>query len=100
MATCHLRLTQPAADGVLTKAGASPRDLGKALADVVPTYANPQPLFRTTYLDGQLRVSRDQDGKLFVYSRVSSDTTPTDYADAPADLGIGALLSGMSSSLL
>ena len=76
------------------------RDLGKALADVVPTYANPQPLFRTTYLDGQLRVSRDQDGKLFVYSRVSSDTTPTDYADAPADLGIGALLSGMSSSLL
>ena len=75
------------------------RDLGRALESAVPSYANPQPLFTTTYLDGQLRVSRDQDGKLFVYAKVGGGTTPTDYDAAPADLGVGALLQGMSSSL-
>ena len=76
------------------------RQLGSALETVVPTYANPQPLFRTTYLDADLRISRDQDDKLFVYTKVSDSTAPTDYADEASDLGIGALLEGMSRSLL
>jgi len=76
------------------------RDLGRTLEDVVPSYANPRPLFKTTYLDGQMRISRDQDGKVFVYVKQSSSTVPTDYSERASDLGIGALLSGMSSSLL
>jgi len=65
---------------------------------VVPTYANPTPQFATTYLDDELRISRDQDGKLFVYSRLSASTEPTAYDSKPSDLGIGDLLSGMVSS--
>jgi len=76
------------------------RDVGGALEAVVPTYANPQPLFRTSYLDGQLRISRDQDGKLFVYSKLSDATEPTDYSDEPFDLGVTSLLQGLSSTLL
>ena len=75
------------------------RELGRTLEDVVPSYANPRPLFSTTYLDDTLRISRDQDGKAFVYVKQSAATQPTDYADVPADLGVGALLSGMTSSL-
>jgi hypothetical protein len=74
------------------------RDLGRAIETISPSYANPQPAFRTTYLDDTLRVSRDQDDKLFVYTRVSADTEPTDYSTEPADLGIGKLLSGATSS--
>lgn len=78
------------------------RQLGAALESVVPTYANPQPLFRTVYLDAQMRISRDQDGKLFVYSKVSDSTAPTSYdeADFPADLGVSDLLQGMAKGLL
>ena len=47
-----------------------------------------------------MRISRDQDDKLFVYTKVSDATEPTDYAERAADLGIGALVSGMASSLL
>ena len=36
------------------------RDLGGALEAALPAYANPRPLFRTTYLDEDMRVSRDQ----------------------------------------
>ena len=75
------------------------RALGRALEEVVPSYANPRPLFKTTYLDGQMRISRDQDGKLFVYVKQSDSTTPTDYGAAPADLGVGALLSGIRGAL-
>jgi len=77
------------------------RQLGSALETVLPTYANPQPLFRTTYLDAEgLRISRDQDGKCFVYAKASESTIPTDYVDVPADLGVPALLQGMASRLL
>ena len=74
------------------------RELGSAIESVNPSYANPTPLFRTTYLDGALRISRDQDGKLFVYSKQSDSTHPTDYSAAAADLGVGQLLSGAASS--
>ena len=76
------------------------RDLGGVLESTLPSYANPRPLFRTTYLDDDLRVSRDQDGKLFVYRKVSAATAPTDYSASTSDLGIGDLLQGMASSLL
>jgi len=76
------------------------RDLGSALESLVPTYANPQPLFRTTYLDASLRISRDQDGKVFVYSKVSDVTEPTDYSNDSSDLGVASLLQGLSSTLL
>lgn len=76
------------------------RDLGSTLETLVPTYANPQPLFRTTFLDASLRISRDQDGKLFVYTKVSDDTTPKDYATDSFDLGVGSLFQGLSSTLL
>ena len=76
------------------------RDLGRTLEDLVPSYANPRPLFRTTYLDGQTRISRDQDGKLFVYSRVSDSTSPTDYSAAQPDLGLGKLIEGLSRNFL
>ena len=77
------------------------RQLGDALeAAALGAYANPRPLFKTTYLDGALRVSRDQDGKLFVYTRASERAEPTDYQDVPADLGLGKLWSGLTSQLL
>lgn len=36
------------------------RQLANVLERVVPSYANPIPVFRTTYLDDELRISRDQ----------------------------------------
>ena len=73
------------------------RSLGGVLEQVVPNYSNPQPLFTTTYLDDTLRISRDQDGKLFVYTKQSDATDPTDYSQVSADLGIGSLLQGIPS---
>ena len=75
------------------------RELGRAIETVNADYANPQPLFRTTYLDEAMRIARDQDGKLFVYRKVSSSTQPTDYGKTPSDLGLGDLLQGMGSAL-
>eukprot|EP00931_Biecheleriopsis_adriatica_P074430 TRINITY_DN48488_c0_g1_i1.p1 TRINITY_DN48488_c0_g1~~TRINITY_DN48488_c0_g1_i1.p1 ORF type:complete len:403 (-),score=46.76 TRINITY_DN48488_c0_g1_i1:67-1188(-) len=69
--------------------------VGSALESVVrDRELFPTPLFRTTYLDSDLRISRDQDGKLFVYSRVSDATVPSNYEDVPSDLGIEKLLRG------
>jgi len=75
------------------------RDLGKTLESVVPSYANPRPLFKTTYLDDTFRISRDQDGKCFVYSRTSGSTVPTDYSGTSADLGISTLVERLGSAL-
>lgn len=36
------------------------RQLGRAIQTVSSSYANPTPVFRTTYLDDTLRISRDQ----------------------------------------
>jgi hypothetical protein len=71
------------------------KPVGSALESVVRDRdLFPTPLFRTTYLDSDMRISRDQDGKYFVYSRVSDVTAPTSYEDVPADLGIPKLLEG------
>lgn len=71
------------------------RDLGSVLESAVPNYANPRPLFTVSYLDGMVRISRDQDGKLFVYRKQSDSTVPTDYSDVASDLGVGGLLEGL-----
>ena len=72
------------------------RALATALEDNLPLPS--PPLFRTTYVDSQLRVSRDQDDKLFVYAKISADTRPTDYSAAPADFGLGALFEGLQKT--
>lgn len=74
------------------------RSLGNFLEDTVSGYKNPNPVFTTTYLDEDFRVSRDQDGKLFVYSKVSSATYPKDYSEAAADLGLGKLFDGLQQT--
>lgn len=77
--------------GLMLRTGA----VGNALESVVRDRELFQtPLFRTTYLDSDLRISRDQDGKLFVYTRVSDSVVPTNYEDVPSDLGIAKLLEG------
>lgn len=43
--------------------------LGKAL-ERIPIYNTPFPIFTTSYLDFDLRISRDQDNHIFVYTRV------------------------------
>jgi len=43
--------------------------LGKVL-ERVPIYNTPFPVFSTSYLDFDLRISRDQDNNIFVYTRV------------------------------
>ena len=76
------------------------RNLGGFLEDNIPEYSNPKPLFRTTFLDDKLRICRDQDGKLFVYSKLSESTSPTDYSQNPADLGITKLAESISTVFL
>jgi hypothetical protein len=73
------------------------RSLGGTLDQLLPGYSNPEPLFTTTYLDSTLRISRDQDGKLFVYVKRSDATEPTDYSGVAADLGVASLLQGIPS---
>ena len=75
------------------------RDLGSFLEDNVDGYTNPRPVFSTTYLDDDVRISRDQDGKVFVYGRVSEDAEPTDYGNVDADLGLAKLLEGLNDSI-
>ena len=75
------------------------RDLGSFLEDNVDGYANPKPVFETTYLDDSVRISRDQDGKVFVYGKVDDSTEPTDYKNVDADLGVAKLLEGLNDSI-
>lgn len=75
------------------------RDLGSFLESNVSGYSNPKPIFETTYLDESLRISRDQDGKVFVYGKVSDSYEPTDYENVMPDLGFGKLLEGFNDSV-
>ena len=59
-------------------------------------YEKPRPRFEVSYLGGEMRVSRDQDGKVFVYVRTSESTEPSDYTDKSADLGIPGLISSLT----
>lgn len=77
------------------------RDLGDFLESNVESYTNPRPVFKTTYLNENkdIRISRDQDGKVFVYTKVSDETQPTDYSGTLPDLGIGKLLEGFNDKI-
>ena len=43
------------------------------------------PPFATTYLDENVRISRDQDGATYVFRKVSDRTKPTDYSRLARD---------------
>jgi len=76
------------------------RDLGSFLEENIAEYDNPRPVFSTTYLDDSIRISRDQDDKIFVYGKVSDKTEPTDYSGVDADLGVLKLLEGINDNFL
>lgn len=76
------------------------RALGGFLEENVPNgaYENPKPKFKTTFLDESLRISRDQDGKVFVYTKVCESTECTKYYTM-SDLGVGKLLEGFNDAI-
>lgn len=84
------------------------RDLASFLEDtssrlppaLAVSYETPRPVFETTFLSPSLRVSRDQDGKVFVYSKISDKTEPTDYTATLPDLGVAKLLEGLNDTFL
>eukprot|EP00593_Proboscia_inermis_P017314 CAMPEP_0171310970 /NCGR_PEP_ID=MMETSP0816-20121228/21182_1 /TAXON_ID=420281 /ORGANISM="Proboscia inermis, Strain CCAP1064/1" /LENGTH=352 /DNA_ID=CAMNT_0011795419 /DNA_START=18 /DNA_END=1076 /DNA_ORIENTATION=+ len=76
------------------------RDLGSFLETNVDSYTNPKPIFRTTYLDDQIRISRDQDNKVFVYGKISDETDASDYSGIMADLGVAKLLEGFNDAVI
>jgi len=78
------------------------RKLGGLLEDTFPDqYTNPKPVFETVYLDEDgLRISKDQDGKLFVYSKLSESEELTNYDNVMADLGVAKLLEGFNDKVL
>lgn len=69
-------------------------------AAMAVAYETPKPVFETTFLSPTLRVSRDQDGKVFVYTKVSDQTEPTDYSSVMPDLGLTKLLEGLNDTFL
>jgi hypothetical protein len=73
--------------------------LGDFLEENVDSYTNPRPVFETTYLSETLRISRDQDGKVFVYGKLTDDTEPSDYSTVDSDLGVGKLWEGFNTAV-
>ena len=75
------------------------RDLSKILEENLDAYETPRPLLRTTYVDETLRIVRDMDDNIFVYSRVSDSEDVTDYSNVMADLGVTSLLEGFNDAV-
>ena len=89
------------------------RALGALLETNVDGYTNPTPIFTTTYVsrDGTIRINRDQDGNVFVYSKEATTmndfgddedntaATPTSYKTVSADLGFLQLLGGFNDAI-
>jgi len=75
------------------------RRLGSFLESNLPNYSNPTPILETTYLDERIRISRDQDNNVFVYSKASDVMEPTDYSSVMPDLGVTRLLEGFNDSV-
>jgi len=75
------------------------RQLSKVLEENISAYSVPKPIFKTTYLTEALRISRDQDGKVFVYTKTSESIEPTDYSSVMPDLGISKLIEGFNDSV-
>jgi len=74
------------------------RKLASVLEENVSGYSTPKPIFETTYLDDTIRISRDQDGKVFVYGKSSDVTEPTEYKSVESDLGLLKLLEGLNDN--
>ena len=75
------------------------RTLGDFLETNVDAYTNPKPVFEITYLSDTLRISREQDGKVFVYGKMMEGAEPTDYSSVEADLGVLKLLEGFNDAV-
>lgn len=75
------------------------RGLGSFLENNLDGYTNPRPIFETTFLTDSIRISRDQDGKVFVYAKESEESSPTDYSKVEADLGALELLGGFNDAI-
>ncbi len=75
------------------------RDLSKLLEDNIDAYEVPRPVLRTTFVDSSLRIVRDQDDNIFIYSRVSDSEEVTDYSNVMADLGVASLLEGFNDAV-
>ena len=78
----------------------SSRDLAGFLEENVSGYSTPRPIFDTIYLDEMIRISKDQDGKVFVYGKVSDSTEVTNYESVDSDLGVAKLLEGLNDNFL
>ncbi len=74
------------------------RSLASVLENTIRDYETPRPIFSTTYLDNDLRISRDQDGKVFVYTKSSNSVSPKEYTNIDSDLGIAKLLEGINDN--
>jgi len=75
------------------------RQLGGFLENNIESYENPKPVFRTTYLSENLRISRDQDGKAFVYGKLTDGNEPSEYQNVDSDLGVLKLLEGFNDAI-
>ena len=75
------------------------RGLGSFLENNLDGYTNPRPIFETTYLSDSIRISRDQDGKVFVYAKESEESASTEYKKVEADLGVLKLLGGFNDAV-
>lgn len=75
------------------------RRLANKLERVIPSYKTPKPIFKTTYLDESLRISRDQDDNVFVYIKTSEEDNLTNYSDRESDLGVKKLVYGFRKVL-
>ena len=75
------------------------RMLGDFLEANLDNYQNPRPVIRTTYLSDKMRILRDIDDNIFVYTKTSASTEPTDYSSIEADLGIPGLLEGFNKAV-
>jgi hypothetical protein len=75
------------------------RTLGDFLEKNLDSYTNPRPVFKITYLSKNLRISREQDGKVFVYGKLSDESEPSDYSTVDADLGVARLLEGFNDAV-
>mmetsp|Transcript_14877 Transcript_14877/g.32365 ORF Transcript_14877/g.32365 Transcript_14877/m.32365 type:complete len:910 (+) Transcript_14877:284-3013(+) len=55
------------------------RDVKSMMSGIIPA-----PAYKTTYLDDSLRISRDQDGSVYVFGKISDSKEPTDYSKMAA----------------
>ena len=75
------------------------RDLSQLLEENVDSYQAPKPVLRTTYVDRDMRIVRDEDDNIFVYAKVSSSEEPKDYSGVLADFGIASLLEDFNDAI-